>query len=139
MKKKPKSKPKRKNMFSGFGNRTTLDNSHDVGWRWARRTARREKLEKQEKIYGNPIPQLCHVVGIQWSEKGTGFGELVFFTKDGVLYCDNECRNRKDVRRIMRRLVDQAVFTEDLPRNKSVSTWPSDKDIDIKVYKKKKS
>jgi hypothetical protein len=44
--------------------------------------------------------------GIQWSEKGRGFGEYCFF-KDGKRgwVLDNECDSRETVARVMRTLV----------------------------------
>ena len=70
-----------------------------------------DKPKKQKIFFGcnwEDQPTIC----IQWSEKGRGFGEYVFYQKDGKLYCRNECDDKATVSRIMLHLVDQAIFTE---------------------------
>lgn len=70
-----------------------------------------DKPKKQKLFFGCNYmdqPTIC----IQWSEKGRGFGEYVFYQKDGKLYCNNECDDKATVSRIMLHFVDQAIFTE---------------------------
>jgi hypothetical protein len=50
---------------------------------------------------------------IQWSLKGVGFGEYVFFQRDGKIYCDNEAMSRDSVKKVLCLMVDQAIFPED--------------------------
>jgi hypothetical protein len=111
-----------KDVFNAMPDSVQLDTHHDMGWRFK---SRRKKLEKQEiETYGAVHkPVMCMPVMLQWSEKGRGFGEYVFWQKDGIIYCRNECDSRDAVKRVLCRMVDQAVFEEDAGFKKG-TTWP---------------
>lgn len=73
-----------------------------------------EKGELFEKILSE-VPTCVRVpdpIAIQWNEKGTGFGEIVFYEKDGKIHCDNEMMSKDFIRYILLKLVDDAVLTE---------------------------
>lgn len=122
----PKKKRSLKDLFDSMPTRVILDDCHDVGWRW--KGARRKKLEKpQMQMFGEVTPPAhMHHIGIKWSEKGRGFGEYHFFTKDGVIYCGNEHDSRETVKRILCAMVDQAVFLDEHYKKtgKQVTYWP---------------
>jgi hypothetical protein len=66
---------------------------------------------KQKLYFGCDYKDQPTIV-IEWSETGRGFGEYVFYEKDGKLYCNNECDSKETVMRVMCQLVEQAIFTE---------------------------
>lgn len=121
------TKPKKrtlKDLFNGMPNSVQLDDFHDMGWRFK---SRRKKLEKKEiKFYGAVHdPAMCMPIMLKWCEKGRGFGEYVFWEKDGIIYCRNESDSREAVKRVLCRMVDQAVFEEE-PGFKKGDPWPPD-------------
>jgi len=92
-----------------------------------------------EKAYGFELqPQLYHPVIIRWSEKGRGFGEYAFWQRNGKIYCDNEEDSRETVKRILCRMVDQAIFENEMTDaelkdhgikiGKGFERWPRPKD-----------
>lgn len=67
-----------------------------------------KKPNKLDKVLAK-LPSICvpfhcprstkksPIVGFSWTMKGSGFGEIVFYYKDGKLHCDNECMNRWEI------------------------------------------
>lgn len=80
---------------------------HDKGFQKRPKTM----LKMMEKNLGfRPEPSLYHPICIQWSEKGRGFGEYVFWQEDSQIYCDSECDSKETVKRILCQMVDQAIL-----------------------------
>lgn len=50
---------------------------------------------------------------VTWSEKGRGFGQYQFFIKDGKLHIENECDSKFMIKRIMCKLIDEAILEDD--------------------------
>ncbi len=50
---------------------------------------------------------------VEWSVRGTGFGEFSFYTENGVLKIDNESMGRGFIKKVLGMLVDSATLTED--------------------------
>jgi len=97
-------------IFNDMPTRVVLD-WHDE----ALREPTEEILKAYEDSHGfRPEPSMYHPIVIQWSEKGRGFGEYVFYQKDGKIYCDNECDRRETVKRILCQMVDQAIFRDEV-------------------------
>lgn len=51
---------------------------------------------------------------INWGKKGFGFGQLLFYVKDGVLTCDNECMSREFCKGVLEKLTEPMSYG-DLP------------------------
>lgn len=52
---------------------------------------------------------------ILWTEHGRGFGQYHFYTdEEGNIHIDNECDSRESIKRIMCRLIDNAIL-DDVP------------------------
>jgi hypothetical protein len=108
---------KKKNSLQKFLNKFPTRVSiadHDIGY-FTRPKTMIKQFKKQWGV--EPVPALYHSIGIQWSEKGRGFGEYRFWQNGDKIFCDNECDSKKAVKRILCQLVDQAIFTDD-PKNK---------------------
>jgi len=61
------------------------------------------------------IEDSCHPtdgVLFTWTAKGTGFGELYFYHKDGKLKCDSETMGKEFVKRMLCQMVDDAEFDD---------------------------
>ena len=66
-----------------------------------------------EKHYGyKPESSIYRPVAIQWSVKGTGFGELVFFRDGDKLYCANEGMGKEFILGIMAMIVNKCILTD---------------------------
>lgn len=52
---------------------------------------------------------------INWGRKGTGFGMLSFFERDGKLECDNECMGRKFCKGVLMAFCNGGQYGEALP------------------------
>lgn len=51
---------------------------------------------------------------IVWSEKGRGFGQYHFYTgDDGKIHVDNECDGKETIKRILNRMVDEAILDDE--------------------------
>jgi hypothetical protein len=50
---------------------------------------------------------------VQWAKPGVGFGNLVFYFKDGVLRCDNECMSKEFIKDRLCKMVDNCVLDDD--------------------------
>lgn len=76
---------------------------------------------------------------IDWGAEGWGWGTLNFYTRDGVLHCDNECMSRRFCKTVLERLVAEigrepallrlhgsidALLTEAVPLNPAPD-WPA--------------
>lgn len=65
------------------------------------------------KDFFNSCKDDCCVEGnasFKWSLKGSGFGGLYFYQKNGKTHCDNECMSKETVRKIMNILIDNCEF-----------------------------
>ena len=49
----------------------------------------------------------------QWGLPGTGFGNIVFYTKDGELRCDNECMSKKFIKERLCKMVDDCILDDE--------------------------
>lgn len=69
--------------------------------------------EKFEQLDDQCYPKQPLYIG--WVANKIGFGELYFYTKetdDGVtIYCDNELMNKEFIKRMLCKMVDDAVLT----------------------------
>lgn len=54
------------------------------------------------------------LIDIGWATVSAGFGHLSFDNKNGKIYCSSETMDRKFVRSILDKLVEQAIFDEDV-------------------------
>lgn len=63
-----------------------------------------------QEMFGK-VPAYQGII-INWSEKGRGFGEYVFYQENGKIYCLNECDSKETVKRILCQMVDQAEFID---------------------------
>ena len=75
---------------------------------------KQKKRMKTDNIFSR-VEDVCNVSGnatFLWSKKGTGFGELYFYEKDGVTHCHNEFMNKKTVKDILNIMVDQCEFDD---------------------------
>lgn len=50
---------------------------------------------------------------VEWSVRGTGFGEFNFYTENGALKIDNESMSRGFIKEVLGMLVDSATLTDD--------------------------
>ncbi len=50
---------------------------------------------------------------VRWATVSAGFGGFSFRLKDGKIYCDNEGCKRDFVKRVMCKLVDEAILDDD--------------------------
>jgi hypothetical protein len=55
--------------------------------------------------------QLHHGFGVNWSAKGIGFGQLYFYTDNGLIYCDNELMDKEFIKQVLCQMVDDCVLT----------------------------
>lgn len=113
-----KAAPKKsfKGVFDKFPTVVKLDPLH----RSVQDKVTKKFLKEYEKNHGfSPEPRIGMPVIVYWSEKGTGFGEFVFFMRDGKVHCANECMSRESVKRILCTMVDQAVFLDEEPKKKA--------------------
>jgi len=102
----------KKNELDDFFNKfpTHIDiGDHDKGWEKRPKTMQKwfKKMfgfEKQPSLY-NPIV-------INWSEKGRGFGQYIFFQDKGKIYCRNEHDSKETVMKVLINMVNQAEFLE---------------------------
>ena len=49
--------------------------------------------------------------GFNWTAEGIGFGQLYFYTKNGVVYCDNELMGKEFIKKMLCQMVDECVLT----------------------------
>ncbi len=52
-------------------------------------------------------------VQFSWGKPGTGFGQVLFYTKDGTLHCDNECMSKEFIKERLCKMVDDCKITEE--------------------------
>jgi hypothetical protein len=52
---------------------------------------------------------------INWGRKGAGFGQLAFYTRGGVLGCDNECMGRAFCKSVLDKLFEQCAPADECP------------------------
>jgi hypothetical protein len=115
MKKKPiKKKKSLQNFFDSFEDKVFLAHRHDQRIE----NNPRKYIKDFKKRFGiEPKPSLYHPVVIKWSENGRGFGEYCFWMEEDGIHCDNECDSREVVKRVLCRMVDQAIFQDQIPKN----------------------
>ena len=65
-----------------------------MGYEW-------KKLTKEQK---DPV------IMFQWSLKGKGFGEFSFYSKNGKIYCDNECEDKEFIKMMLCKMVDDCIL-----------------------------
>ena len=49
---------------------------------------------------------------LQWSMPEVGFGQFRFYTKDNVVYCDNECMSKEFIKKILCHMIDNCVLED---------------------------
>jgi hypothetical protein len=49
---------------------------------------------------------------IEWTSTNVGFGQFKFYTKDDVVYCDNECMSKEFIKQVLCDMVDNCVLTD---------------------------
>lgn len=54
-----------------------------------------------------------HVIVIDFSEKGFGFGEIAFYQTSDGLFLDTECMSKERVMHFLKKLVDSAILDTD--------------------------
>jgi len=95
--------------FDAMPTTITLDLCHDA----IARDNPEEYKKRIREMYGiDPTAEFYSPIVIKWIETGRGFGEYVFFQKDGKIHCFNEMDSKETVKRILCRMVDQAEFGE---------------------------
>lgn len=58
---------------------------------------------------------------IMWSEKGRGFGQYRFYMDaDEKIHIDNECDGKETIKRILNRLVDEAILDDEPYKRREV-------------------
>jgi hypothetical protein len=103
-----KSKTSFEKLLERFPTKVSIS-SHDIGFLKAPKTTNKKFL----KSHGFELkPQLYHPIVINWSEKGRGFGEYVFWQQNGKIFCDNEFDSKKTIKRILCKMVDQAELRD---------------------------
>jgi hypothetical protein len=51
---------------------------------------------------------------IMWSEKGRGFGQYCFYTgTDGKIHIVNECDGKETIKRLLNKMVDEAILDDE--------------------------
>lgn len=50
---------------------------------------------------------------LQWAKPGAGFGGFVFYFKDGVLRCDNECMSKEFLKDRLNKMVDLCILDDE--------------------------
>jgi hypothetical protein len=73
-----------------------------------------EGVEDYAEIEPECLNDEGHLI-INWGRKGCGFGQLTFYTRDGVLGCDNECMGRAFCKSVLDALFEQLAPADDLP------------------------
>jgi len=56
------------------------------------------------------------LIDIGWNTKSAGFGHLSFDNKDGKIHCSSETMGREFVKKVLGKLVDDAIFDEIIER-----------------------
>ncbi len=51
-------------------------------------------------------------VTFQWSAKGVGFGQFVFYMQDGVLHCDSELMSKQFIKETLCKMIDNCVLED---------------------------
>jgi hypothetical protein len=70
-------------------------------------------LKKFEKEHGYiPTPRRFSIITINWSERGRGFGEYLFWQNGDKIYCNNEDDNKETIKRVLCQMVDQAILND---------------------------
>lgn len=54
------------------------------------------------------------LIDIGWSTVSAGFGHLSFKNVDGKIHCSSETMGRNFVRSVLNKLVEQAIFEDDI-------------------------
>jgi len=100
---------KLKKFFDSCPTQANFDLTADIAF-----TKKPKTMQKlYEKHYGyKPEPSLYHPVVIQWSIKGKGFGEFVFYRDGDKLYCQNEGMSKETILGIMYVLLDNCILTD---------------------------
>ena len=64
-------------------------------------------------MFENMIDSCEPACGItfNWSRKDVGFGQLYFYVKDGVMYCDNELMGKEFIKETLCKMVDDCELT----------------------------
>lgn len=73
-----------------------------------------EALEKDDTEIGHINKMNLY---FDWSMEGVGFGQLLFTSEQGKIFCENECMSREAVRKILRAfaeyVADNAVLIDE--------------------------
>ena len=70
--------------------------------------------------YCLPVPEEHQMIlkgaedwaAFQWGQPGTGFGNIVFYTMNGKLRCDNEHMSKEFIKERLCKMVDDAIMDE---------------------------
>ena len=95
--------------FDSCPTTANFDLTSDVGFRKKPKTM--EKLYEKRCGY-KPQPSIYSPVVIQWSVKGKGFGEIVFYRDGDKLFCNNEGESKEFILGIMALLVDKCTLLD---------------------------
>ena len=49
---------------------------------------------------------------IDWIEPNVGFGKFKFYSKDGMIYCDNETMSKEFIKSVLTNMVDKCILTD---------------------------
>lgn len=49
---------------------------------------------------------------IDWSVPKVGFGQFKFYSKDGIIYCENETMSKDFIKSVLTSMVDNCVLTD---------------------------
>jgi hypothetical protein len=114
---------KKSSLFDGFRDHISLPR-HDRKFR----TDPKDANIEYKKSWGFELkPDLYRPIEICWSEKGRGFGQYTFWQEDGKIYCQNECDSKASIKRVLCRMVDNAIFEDqDIVDNYLVLISPED-------------
>lgn len=87
------------------------------------REDQKQKMFEQVQAVFDSMETRCYPVRditFCWSETGTGFGELTFYTtaEDDDLHCSNEAMSKEWIKKMLCQMVDECVL-DDPPRKKT--------------------
>lgn len=68
--------------------------------------------KKEAKALDLKYPQCNVPIFFQWSCKGKGFGEFVFYVKNGKIYCGNEMMDKKFIKKMLCKMVDDSILED---------------------------
>lgn len=110
-----------RNIFNGFNTSVSIPwhtaKMIKVGPRsYAWKDIEKDKkfLKKFEERYGGlPGKRMFPVISINWSERGRGFGEYLFWQEpNGKIVCNNEGDSKESIKRVLCALVDKAELQD---------------------------